>query len=107
VKETEQRDRLPETPALVRFSVQDEGEGISEDEQAKLFTKFTTLSAKPTANEHSTGLGLFIVKKLTDASGGTISCQSAKGKGATFTLEFPVVQFSTVQGESSEIADEE
>jgi two-component system sensor histidine kinase/response regulator len=82
---------VPEKPEMVSFSVQDEGEGISEDEQHKLFAKFTTLSAKPTANEHSSGLGLFIVKKLTDAAGGTVSCQSAKGKGATFTVEFPVV----------------
>jgi two-component system, sensor histidine kinase and response regulator len=86
---------VPENPITVRFSVQDEGEGISPDEQKKLFTKFTTLSAKPTANEHSTGLGLFIVKKLTDAAGGTVSCQSAKGKGATFTVEFPVVRRDT------------
>jgi signal transduction histidine kinase len=77
---------VPEKPEMVSFSVQDEGEGISEDEQHKLFAKFTTLSAKPTANEHSSGLGLFIVKKLTDAAGGTVSCQSAKGKGATFTV---------------------
>ena len=115
VNKTEQGEQSPEIPSLVRFSVQDEGEGIGEDEQEKLFTKFTTLSAKPTANEHSTGLGLFIVKKLTDAAGGTISCQSAKGKGARFILEFPVVQFpvlqssavqiSAVQRETSEIAD--
>jgi two-component system, sensor histidine kinase and response regulator len=82
----------PSTPALVRFSVQDSGEGISKDEQQKLFTKFVTFSAKPTGNEHSTGLGLFIVKKLTDAAGGTVLCESAKGKGATFTVEFPVVR---------------
>ncbi len=82
----------PETPATVSFSVRDEGEGIGEEEQQKLFQKFTMLSAKPTANEDSSGLGLFIVKKLTEAAGGTISCESAKHHGATFTVRFPVVQ---------------
>jgi signal transduction histidine kinase len=79
-------------PHRISVSVQDEGEGISEEEQVKLFTKFTTLSAKPTAGEDSTGLGLFIVKKLTDAAGGMIQCRSQKGYGATFTVEFPVIE---------------
>ncbi|TAE25791.1 MAG: hybrid sensor histidine kinase/response regulator [Candidatus Kapaibacterium sp.] len=87
----------PETPATVSFSIRDDGEGIGEEEQHKLFQKFTTLSAKPTANEDSSGLGLFIVKKLTEAAGGTISCESTKHHGATFTVRFPVVQREVVR----------
>lgn len=93
---------LREDQEMVRFSVIDEGEGISEDEQKKLFLKFTTLSAKPTGNEHSTGLGLFIVKKLTDAAGGHIECISQKGQGATFFVEFPTIQnapFATIDND--------
>jgi two-component system, sensor histidine kinase and response regulator len=75
------------------FAVEDDGEGIAESEQHRLFTRFTTLSTKPTAGEDSTGLGLFIVKKLTEASGGRVFVQSEQGRGSTFGVEFPV--FST------------
>jgi len=55
----------------------------------KLFGKFMRLSARPTGGEHSTGLGLSIVKKLAEAMGARIGCQSALGSGATFFLEIP------------------
>jgi signal transduction histidine kinase len=47
------------------------------------------LSARPTGGEHSTGLGLSIVKKLADAMGAQIGCDSSLGNGATFFLEVP------------------
>lgn len=74
----------------VRLSIQDQGPGLSPDDQSKLFGKFMQLSAKPTGGEHSTGLGLSIVKKLVDSMGGTIWCESTSGKGATFIVEFPM-----------------
>lgn len=73
----------------VRVDIQDEGPGISEEDQGKLYGKFSRLSAKPTAGEPSTGLGLWIVKELTEAMQGTISCQSQIGYGTTFTVEWP------------------
>lgn len=80
---------LPEKDYIL-ISVRDEGPGISEDDQKKLFQKFTRLSARPTAGESSTGLGLAIVKKLAEAMSGTIQCHSAPGAGSTFTLRLPV-----------------
>lgn len=74
----------------VLLRVQDEGPGISDEDQKKLFRKFTRLSARPTAGEHSTGLGLSIVKYIVEASGGEIRCESRLGEGATFLLEFPL-----------------
>jgi len=74
----------------IRFEVRDEGEGLSIADQQKLFNKFQRLSTKPTAGEHSTGLGLFIVKKLVDAQNGKIWCKSEIGQGATFMVEFPL-----------------
>lgn len=73
----------------VRIEVQDQGPGLSEDDQTKLFGKFMRLSARPTGGEHSTGLGLSIVKKLADAMGATIGCKSTLGFGSTFFLEVP------------------
>ncbi len=72
----------------IRCEVKDEGEGLSEDDQKKLFGKFNRLSTKPTGGEHSTGLGLFIVKKLVEAMNAEIRCESELGKGATFIVEF-------------------
>ena len=80
---------LPETNYAL-MSVRDEGPGISDEDQKKLFQKFTRLSARPTGGESSTGLGLAIVKRLAEAMSGTIRCHSAPGAGSTFTLRLPV-----------------
>jgi signal transduction histidine kinase len=80
---------LPEAKYIL-ISVRDEGPGISEDDQKKLFQKYTRLSARPTGGESSTGLGLAIVKRLAEAMSGTIQCYSAPGAGSTFTLRLPV-----------------
>lgn len=66
----------------------DSGLGIKEEEQEKIFKKFAKISNKPTAGENSTGLGLSIVKKLTELLGGSITFKSIYGSGSTFTLEF-------------------
>lgn len=86
--------RLFKTDSYVRCEVQDEGMGISESDRNKLFGKFAQLSTRPTGNEASTGLGLYIAKKLTEAMNGTIQCLSETGKGSIFILEFPALQIS-------------
>jgi signal transduction histidine kinase len=70
-----------------RIEIKDEGSGISTADQKKLFGKFARLSAQPTGGEHSTGLGLSIVKKLVEAMNGRVWCESEVGKGATFVVE--------------------
>ncbi len=74
-----------------RFMIKDEGPGLSEEDQQHLFEKFSRLSSKPTAGEHSSGLGLSIVKKLSVAMGGDIDCQSAIGEGCCFTVRLPLI----------------
>jgi signal transduction histidine kinase len=69
--------------------VRDEGPGINDEDKKKLFGKYQKLSARPTGNEISTGLGLSIVKKFVDAMGGEIWCESEAGKGATFFVKLP------------------
>ena len=72
------------------ISVKDRGPGLSEDDLSRLFGRFQRLSAKPTAGEGSTGLGLSIVKRIVELHGGTVSAESAgAGQGATFTMRLP------------------
>jgi len=80
--------RLEPSATAVRCAVRDEGPGLSAEDQKKLFGKFARLSAKPTGGEHSTGLGLSIVKKMVEAMNGKVWCESELGKGATFIVEF-------------------
>ncbi|MBK6263514.1 tetratricopeptide repeat-containing sensor histidine kinase [Marivirga sp. S37H4] len=77
---------LNETSALCE--IRDEGPGLSEDDKKKLFRKYQKLSASPTADETSTGLGLSIVKKFVEAMKGQIWCESEAGNGASFFVKF-------------------
>jgi two-component system sensor histidine kinase/response regulator len=81
--------RMRQFKKTVGCEIQDEGQGLSEDDQKKLFGKFIRLTPKPTGKEHSTGLGLFIVKKLVEAMNGNVWCESELGKGTSFFVEFP------------------
>jgi signal transduction histidine kinase len=71
--------------------VKDEGPGISDKDKIKLFSKYMTLSAKPTGDETSTGLGLSIVKKYVEEMNGSVWCESELRKGAKFIVAFPKV----------------
>jgi signal transduction histidine kinase len=84
--------RLKADNNLIRLEVQDEGPGISEDDMQKLFGKFARLSARPTGGEHSTGLGLSIVKKMVESMNGKVWCESELGNGATFIVELPMAK---------------
>jgi two-component system sensor histidine kinase/response regulator len=81
--------RLRKEAQQVRCEVRDEGPGLSMEDQKKLFGKFARLSAKPTAGEGSTGLGLSIVKRMVEAMNGQVWCESELGEGATFVTESP------------------
>jgi PAS domain S-box-containing protein len=70
----------------VVIEIIDQGPGISAEELPRLFLPFTRLSARPTGNESSTGLGLSIVKQLVQLLGGAISVESTVGKGSTFRV---------------------
>ena len=80
--------RTSEKDKKVVLEIEDEGQGVKPREISKLFDKFAKISSKPTGGELSTGLGLSIVKKLTEIMKGEISITSEIGKGTKFTLEF-------------------
>jgi signal transduction histidine kinase len=71
----------------VIFRVSDQGPGFTEEDKKKVFQRFQKLSAKPTAGESSTGLGLSIVKKYVSDLGGSVWLESEEGKGSTFYVK--------------------
>ena len=73
------------------IEVQDQGPGFSAEDKSKVFGRFVRLSARPTAGEGSTGLGLSIVKSVVEAMGGVIRVESDAGLGATFRVSLPLV----------------
>ncbi len=81
---------------VIRFTVRDEGQGLTEEDMTKIFGRFQRLSAKPTGGESSTGLGLSIAKQLVELHNGKLWVESeGKDKGATFTVELPILPKST------------
>jgi len=75
--------------------VTDEGQGLSPEDLGRLFGRFQRLSAKPTAGESSTGLGLSIVKRIIDMHGGEVTAESrGPGLGSTFTIVLPATESS-------------
>ena len=72
----------------VVISVADTGAGMSEEVKPKIFTPLFTTKSK------GQGFGLAVVRKLTEAMGGTVTFESEKRKGARFILSFPIPQVS-------------
>jgi signal transduction histidine kinase len=75
---------------FVRCSVRDTGVGISEEDQARLFTKYFRADDPAVRNEPGTGLGLVITKNLIELQGGKIWMESELGQGSEFTFTMPV-----------------
>lgn len=77
---------IGESENKIKIEVTDQGPGFSEEDKKKMFNKFARLSAKPTGNEHSTGLGLSIVKKLCEMIDANLKLESNPGEGAKFII---------------------
>jgi signal transduction histidine kinase len=81
------------TSGVVCVCIKDEGQGLTEEDKQRLFQPFQKLSARPTGKEHSSGLGLYIVKNLVEKHYGKVWAESeGKGKGATFFVELPLAE---------------
>ena len=76
----------------IRISVADNGPGLSTEDQKKIFERFYRADpSRVRVDGEGSGLGLSIVDAVMSAHGGTVTVQSELGKGATFTLFFPLV----------------
>ena len=72
----------------VECHIKDQGPGFTDEDKARMFHRYSRLSARPTGGEPSTGLGLSIAKRLMQGMKGELDCHSLRGQGATFILRF-------------------
>jgi signal transduction histidine kinase len=84
--------------AAIRLEVRDDGPGIRESEQARVFERFYRPDSDETRRASGTGLGLPIARALTELHGGRIELRSEAGRGTTFVVTLP---------EASAVADPE
>jgi two-component system phosphate regulon sensor histidine kinase PhoR len=75
---------------MVRITIQDNGLGISPEDQVHIFDRFYRVRRPETDSIEGTGLGLAIVKSLVEAHNGQIGLESRLGEGTTFYLLLPV-----------------
>jgi NtrC-family two-component system sensor histidine kinase KinB len=81
---------LEENATYVRISVSDTGKGISEDDRPKLFQRFWQAASSGGRYYASTGLGLYLCRKIVELHGGKIACESALEKGSKFYFTLPM-----------------
>lgn len=74
----------------VIIAVKDEGPGFTDNDKDLMFSRYQKLSAQPTGGEHSTGLGLSIVKKYVELINAKIELESVFGEGSTFYIKLPI-----------------
>ncbi len=84
-------ERLRDPETTVRIEVEDTGIGISEDQLATIFDKFTQADSSTTREAGGTGLGLAISEQLAELMGGTVGITSIPGTGSTFWLSLPLL----------------
>jgi len=82
---------------LLSFTIIDEGIGISLEEQKKLFKPFSQVDNSITRKYGGTGLGLIICAQLIKQMKGSISVESEKGKGTSFTVKIPLVKTQSIK----------
>jgi two-component system OmpR family sensor kinase len=81
----------------VEIRVADEGPGIAPEDQERIFERFWRADPARARKTGGSGLGLAIVASLVEAHGGTVSVESAPGKGTTFVVRIPVSDASATR----------
>jgi signal transduction histidine kinase len=90
------RVSLARVNGVVRLEVSDTGIGISSDEQQRLFERFFRSSTASEQQIPGTGLGLYIVRAIVEAHGGSISVESEPGRGTAFRVDVPVNEHEAI-----------
>ncbi len=86
---------------IIHISIQDEGIGISEEAQQRIFNPFEQAEISTTRNYGGTGLGLSISKKLIELLGGEIQVESRLGEGSRFSFSLLAPEVSTQEEQNS------
>jgi len=85
------------TASGYEVAIQDKGPGFSPEDLRKVYQKFARLSARPTADESSTGLGLSIVKSLVDYMHADLRLETELGAGSTFVISLARAELSGLE----------
>lgn len=88
-EKTEIKISLDSDGNYIIIRVEDQGPGFTDSDMKKIFGKFQRLSAKPSGNESSTGLGLYITKTIIEKLNGTINLASSSCNGSVFIAKIP------------------
>ena len=83
------------TPEHASVSVSDQGPGIARDDQERIFDRFVSLPHE--SIREGTGVGLYIARHCIERMNGTLSVETAPGKGATFRITLPLAEVSPPQ----------
>jgi two-component system phosphate regulon sensor histidine kinase PhoR len=89
----------------ISFHVRDEGLGIPDDEQARIFEKFYRLDPEMTRGIGGTGLGLYICSELVERMDGRIWVESREGAGSTFSFELPAAEATAARPVATELRE--
>jgi two-component system sensor histidine kinase SenX3 len=92
-----------EVDDLIEIRVTDQGIGIPETDQLRVFERFYRIDPARSRATGGTGLGLSIVKHIATGHGGDVNLHSIEGKGSTFTLRLPTPSDETLQNLSKEV----
>jgi signal transduction histidine kinase len=87
------------SPQNVAIQVRDEGPGLSAEDQKHVFDRFYRGSESRSRRTGGSGLGLAIVQALAQRSGGSVSLDTAPGRGTTVSLTLPTARATEVQAE--------
>ena len=90
---------IAEKEAFAEICIKDEGKGISPQDCASIFEKFTQAQSAKTTEVKGTGLGLALVKALAESHGGKVWVESELAKGSSFFLSLPLCQSSNIAEE--------
>jgi ligand-binding sensor domain-containing protein/signal transduction histidine kinase/DNA-binding response OmpR family regulator len=88
--ETVDNRDIQDTEGYAKISVQDQGRGIPEDLQTKIFTRFFQVQTESLANPSSSGIGLSIAREFVEMHRGYITVKSLPKQGSTFSIILPL-----------------